>query len=85
MSKELGIKGQLPSIVHKIKLSIATNGFTKFLKVIDVLEDGSELPLVKKESEEEIKMKIWEINVCSVTASFVHCYSELMTIFMSKI
>jgi hypothetical protein len=38
MTKLLGIKGVMPSLVHKLKVSVATNGFTKFLKLTDVEE-----------------------------------------------
>jgi hypothetical protein len=38
MTKLLGIKGVMPSLIHKLKIAVATNGFTKFLKITDVDE-----------------------------------------------
>ena len=38
MSGVLGVKGTMPSFVYKLKLSIVTNGFTKFLEITDAGE-----------------------------------------------
>lgn len=38
MTNMLGIKGTMPSFLYKLKLSVVTNGFTKFLEINDVIE-----------------------------------------------
>jgi len=40
---------------------------------------------MKEQDDEGIKMKIWEINVCSISASIIHNHTELMTLFINKL
>ena len=42
MSHILGEKGPKPCYVHKVKVTVTTNGFTKFLKVEDEEENKVE-------------------------------------------
>lgn len=47
MKKLLGIKGPVPSQIHKVQVSIDTNGYTKFLKITDVVEDEQSFTLAR--------------------------------------
>ena len=85
----------MPSLIHKVKIIVATNGFTKFLRISDELEsysmqdDPSNKSMLsldhKEEHEAEKTMKMVELNVSAITISFIHKRNELMTFFMSKL
>ena len=36
MTTLTGVRGAMPSFVHKLNISVTTNGYSKFLKIADV-------------------------------------------------
>jgi len=39
MTNLLGIKGSMPSFLHKVNICVTTNGYSKFLKISDVKDN----------------------------------------------
>ena len=39
MTNLLGIKGSMPSFMHKLNICVTTNGYSKFLKISDVVDN----------------------------------------------
>jgi len=39
MTNLLGIKGSMPSFLHKLNICVTTNGYSKFLKISDVKDN----------------------------------------------
>jgi hypothetical protein len=62
---------------------VATNGFTKFLKITDVDETKTTDANTSGQVVEQIKM--FELSVSQIFFSFIHRKCELMTIFISKL
>lgn len=91
----------MPSFIHKLNVSVVTNGYTKFLKITDVDENkpkGRErsregdsstslmnYSLANNDHVLEVKMKIIDLSISQVIFSFIHKKCELMTIFISKL
>ena len=92
MGKLIGVKGPAPTQIHKIQISIDTNGFTKFLKISDVLEEEHEQAETRADKLEssvapvqEIRIKMVDLQICELTLSLIHRKSELLTLFVSKL
>ena len=74
----------MPPITHTLNISVATNGYTKFLKITDVEETTTPEGNTSGQISEQ-KMKIFELSVSQIFFSFIHKKCELMTIFISKL
>lgn len=80
-----------PSLLYKLKVEVITDGCSKILKITDAGDDqeeeeaSTEQHQILPEAQPEIKIKILEMNVNSITLSFVHKACELMTIFMNRL
>lgn len=101
MTSILGIKGTMPSFLYKLKLSVVTNGFTKFLEINDVFEQNDPSPLGSDGREKnasstcnvinssdnqiEARMRMVDLSVQNIVFSIIHKRSELMTIFVNKL
>jgi len=81
MSRILGLKGQTPSVLHKVKLNVSISGTTKTLRLEDAKDPVQELTIQK----DEPNIQMWEISLQSITASLIHKKQELATIFASKL
>jgi hypothetical protein len=80
MTHILGEKGPKPSYIHKVKVTVTTNGLTKFLKVEDELEDKIvpvPVSLVGQSS-------MLEVSINQICLSFIHQKCELISVFLSK-
>jgi len=97
MTNYLGTKGTMPSFLYKLKISVVTNGFTKFLEITDVADQTKEQMqdmdasnntfnvINSADSQIEAKMKMVDLSIQNIVLSVIHKRSELMTIFVNKL
>jgi len=60
LSDQIGSRGGMPGFVHKIRVSVVTNGVTKFLKIEDAEERKA---LDQKPFESEGRSKMLELSI----------------------